>query len=130
VPGNRTRSKGETRGSKKAILVSPTYSAYDKLDIRNLIPSSGLGSNDSGDQFQVESEQVLYNSRFAASASFAMLMSNALNSGGWPMNSPDAIRKFAAPSASICPGEVGRITAQRGKFGLMNSQGTGKIRLV
>jgi len=80
--------------------------------------------------FQAEPEQILYNSRSAASASFAMLMSNSLNSGCWPMNSPDAIRKFAAPSASICPGEVGRITAQRGKFGLMNSQGTGKIRLV
>jgi hypothetical protein len=92
--------------------------------------SRGLGSNDSGTPFHAESEQILYNSRFAASASFAMLMSNALNSGGWPMNSPDAIRKLAAPSASICPGEVGRITAHRGKFGLMNSQGTGKIRLV
>jgi hypothetical protein len=48
--------------------------------------SRGLGSNDSGTHsgtpFHAESEQILYNSRFAASASFAMLMSNALNSGG------------------------------------------------
>src|SRR6476619_4391041 len=35
-----------------------------------------------------------------------------------------------APTASICPGDVGRITAQSGRFGLMNSHGTGKIRFV
>src|ERR1035438_4861 len=53
-----------------------------------------------------------------------------MNCGGWPMNRPSPMRKLAAATALIwfCP--VGLITAQRGRFGLMNSHGTGKIRFV
>src|ERR1700759_1419868 len=41
------------------------------------------------------------------------------------------MKPLMAPKASIPPlGVIGRITEQRGKFGLMNSHGTGKIRLV
>src|SRR5580700_1231594 len=46
------------------------------------------------------------------------------------MKSPSAMNELMAPTASICPGEVGRMTAHLGRFGLMNSHGTGKIRFV
>ena len=36
------------------------------------------------------------------------------------------MRKFVAPKASVCPGPVGRITAQWGRFGLINWHGYGK----
>src|SRR5580693_8092594 len=68
--------------------------------------------------------------RVAASASCAKLSTSSENSGDWPINSPSLMKPLIAPTASICPGEVGRITAQWGKLGLMNSHGTGKMRLV
>src|SRR5580693_9825876 len=41
------------------------------------------------------------------------------------------MKPLMAPRASIPPaGVIGRITEQRGRFGLMNSHGIGKIRLV
>src|SRR5580693_2629691 len=49
---------------------------------------------------------------------------------GWPMKSPSAMNALTSPTASICPGEVGRITAHGGRLALMNSHGTGKLRVV
>ena len=49
---------------------------------------------------------------------------------GWPMKSPSAMNPLMAPTASSCPGDVGRITAHLGRLGLINSHGTGKIRFV
>src|SRR5271156_4556183 len=49
---------------------------------------------------------------------------------GWPMKSPSATSELKSPMASICPGDVGRITATFGNVELINSHGTGKIRLV
>ena len=47
------------------------------------------------------------------------------------MKSPLAVKNLTAPIAFIPPAGVdGRITAQRGRLGLMNSHGTGKIKFV
>src|ERR1700678_4563821 len=46
------------------------------------------------------------------------------------MKSPPAIHPLMAPTASICPGDVGRITAHLGRLELIDSHGTAQIRLV
>jgi hypothetical protein len=50
-----------------------------------------------------------------------------MNFDDWPMNSPSWTNPLIASVALI---SIGRITAQGGRAGLMNSHGTGKIRLV
>jgi hypothetical protein len=46
-----------------------------------------------------------------------------------PTNSPSAVNDAMAATAPANRSRLGRITEQSGKFGLMNSHGTGKIRL-
>ena len=71
------------------------------------------------------------NWRVAASASCARSNSNCVKAGRWPMKRPSAMKPFMAPTAFNPPaGDVGRITAQRGRLRLMNSHGTGKIKFV
>ena len=43
---------------------------------------------------------------------------------------PPAVKEATASAAMEFTSPVGRITAQSGKSGLMNSHGTGKIKLV
>src|SRR5580658_4114380 len=68
--------------------------------------------------------------RRAASASAANSVSTSMKLCGWPMKSPSAMNALTSPMASICPAEVGRITAHGGRLELMNSHGTGKIKFV
>src|SRR6266404_3460514 len=68
-------------------------------------------------------------SRCAASAARASEFTRFKNSWVCPLKSPSATKLLIAPSASSCPGPVGRIIAQGGRFGLMNSHGSGMIRL-
>src|SRR5206468_5438285 len=66
----------------------------------------------------------------AASAALARELISCRNCGGCPLNSPSAMKLFITPVASSCPGPVGRMIAQGGSFGLMNSHGSGMIRLA
>jgi hypothetical protein len=40
------------------------------------------------------------------------------------------MKLLIAPVASNCPGPLGRMIAQGGKFGLMNSHGSGMIKFA
>ena len=68
--------------------------------------------------------------RVAASASSASWFNAWKNAGVCPTNSPSFVSAAAAALAPENWSLLGRITAQWGKSGLMNSHGTGKIRLV
>src|SRR5947209_13034355 len=68
-------------------------------------------------------------SRCAASAARASEFTRFKNSWVCPLKSPSSMKLLIAPSASSCPGPVGRIIAQGGRLGLMNSHGSGMIRL-
>src|SRR6266853_6924779 len=57
--------------------------------------------------------------RLASSASSANSNRTAKNSWLWPLKSPDCIRPVAAATAPALAVEVGRITEQSGRFGLM-----------
>ena len=69
------------------------------------------------------------NKRKAASASSAKIDTVRKNFDDCPWNRLSLVRAVTAACAPANRSLVGRITAQCGKFGLMNSQGTGKIRL-
>src|SRR5271170_4387920 len=69
------------------------------------------------------------NSRVAASASSASWFTTWKNLGVCPTNSPSAVNDAMVATAPPNLSLLGRITAQSGKFALMNSHGTGKIRL-
>lgn len=51
------------------------------------------------------------------------------NSFDWPLKSPLAIKPWIAATAPANLSDKGRIAEQRGRSGLMNSAGTGKMRL-
>src|SRR5580704_11846136 len=69
------------------------------------------------------------NSRVAASASSASWFTTWKNRGVCPTNSPSAVNDAMVATAPPNWSLLGRITAQSGKFALMNSHGTGKMRL-
>src|ERR1700690_2174330 len=69
------------------------------------------------------------NSRLAASASSASWFTTLKNSFDCPTNSPSAVNEAMVATAPPNLSSSGRITETCGKSGLMNSQGTGKIRL-
>src|ERR1700693_6193704 len=73
--------------------------------------------------------RVFYTERVAASASSASCFTVWKNFGDCPTNSPSAVNDAMVATAPPNLSSLGRITAQWGKFALMNSQGTGKIRL-
>jgi hypothetical protein len=73
--------------------------------------------------------RVVYTSRVAASASSASWFTVWRNFGVCPTNNPSAANDAIVATAPPNLSSLGRITAQCGKSGLMNSQGTGKIRL-
>src|SRR6266571_180872 len=70
-----------------------------------------------------------YYPRLAASACCASSCRTAKNSFGWPMNSPSAVKAFAAPIAAPCV-SVGRMIETGGNLRLRKMVGSGMIRLV
>ncbi len=84
--------------------------------------------------FGCRTQRVVYtgaacSSRRAASASSANCCTTWKNFGVCPKNNPSAVNDAIVATAPPNLSSLGRITAQCGKSGLMNSQGTGKIRL-
>src|ERR1700677_4840939 len=67
--------------------------------------------------------------RKAASASIAILCSVARNFLLLPKKSPSAVSLATAPTAPANLSVSGRMIETWGRLGLMNSHGTGKIRL-
>src|SRR5882724_11035457 len=70
-----------------------------------------------------------YAKRAAASASAAMVFRILRNSGFWPSKRPSAVKLAIVARAPANLSRSGRMIATWGSLGLMNSQGTGKIRL-
>ena len=68
-------------------------------------------------------------SRLAASASSARVCSVSRNFLLWPKKSPSAVKLAIVATAPPNLLDRGRMTETGGRLGLMNSQGTGKIRL-
>src|SRR5580700_6437332 len=82
-----------------------------------------------GTTFEIRESLTNHNSRLAASASSASLFTTLKNSFDCPTNSPSAVNDAMVATAPPNLSSSGRITAQWGNFALMNSHGTGKIRL-
>src|SRR5205823_9735394 len=66
----------------------------------------------------------------AASAARANEWMNVKNAGICPLNSSSAMKLLITPRASNCPGPVGRMIEHAGRCGLMNSHGSGMIKLA
>ena len=98
------------------------------LEIK-VIHSSRKASKRSVITGEVALLRVFYTVRVAASASSASCLTVWKNFGDCPTNRPSAVNDAIVATAPPNLSSLGRITAQRGNFALMNSHGTGKIRL-
>src|SRR5919108_5615887 len=76
-------------------------------------------------------ERCCTGARQAASAAWANALRTAKNAGGWPMNSPSAVKDLIVATAAPAPTvAVGRMIETAGNLRLRKMVGSGMIRLV